>query len=80
MKIRAPWFLALDGDEQAVVTKRMSALLDEEGVAYDINGYRNAPPGLRVWGGATVESEDMAKLIPWLEWAYAQVVPETVTD
>ena len=80
MKIRAPWFLALDGDEQVVVTKRMSALLDEEGVAYDINGYRNAPPGLRVWGGATVESEDMAKLIPWLEWAYAQVVPETVTD
>ncbi len=80
MTIRAPWFLALDSDEQAVVSKRMSTLLDEEGVAYDINGYRNAPPGLRIWGGATVESEDIAKLIPWLEWAYAQVAPETVTD
>jgi phosphoserine aminotransferase len=80
MKIVAPWFVALDGDEQAAVTRRMSALLDEEGVAHDIDAYRNAPPGLRIWGGATVEWADIASLLPWLEWAYAEVVSATVTD
>lgn len=70
LRITAPWFLALDDDEQAAITKKMSALLEAEDVAYDVNGYRNAPPGLRIWGGATVEAADVALLLPWLEWAY----------
>lgn len=64
---------ALTGGEAAAAPKRIAKLLDEEGVAYDIGAYRDAPPGLRIWGGATVETDDMKALLPWLEWAYAQV-------
>ncbi len=64
---------ALTGDEAKQAPKRIAALLDEEGVAFDIGAYRDAPPGLRIWGGATVETDDMKALLPWLEWAYAQV-------
>jgi phosphoserine aminotransferase len=62
----------LKPDEQAVFAKSLAALLEKEGVAYDIAYYRDAPPGLRIWCGATVETSDVEALIAWLDWAFAQ--------
>ena len=72
-----PWFRALPSDRQQAVPKRIAALLEQRDVAYDINGYRDAPPGLRIWGGGTVETADIEALLPWLDWAYATVRAET---
>ena len=73
LKISAPWFQALTTDAQKAAAKALVALLEEAGVAYDIGSYRDAPPGLRIWGGATVETEDLVALFPWLDWALANV-------
>ena len=73
LKIVDPWFTALDEAARRAVVKRIVVLLEEEAVALDIAGYRDAPPGLRVWGGATVDLQDIQALLPWLDWAFAQV-------
>ncbi|HSI40653.1 MAG TPA: phosphoserine transaminase [Xanthobacteraceae bacterium] len=66
-----PAVLALPADRQAAFAKAIAAALEKAGVAYDIGAYRDAPPGLRIWAGATVEAADLAALLPWLDWAFA---------
>ena len=71
-KIIDPAFTALSREEQNAFCKRLSQRLADEGAAYDLDAYRTAPPGFRVWGGGTVEAEDITLLGPWLDWAFAQ--------
>jgi phosphoserine aminotransferase len=73
LKVVDPRVTALPAETQADVAKKLAALLEKEGVALDIGGYRDAPPGLRIWGGATVETSDIAALMPWCRWAHDSV-------
>jgi phosphoserine aminotransferase len=72
LKVVDPAVTALSEDGQAAFAKRLASLLEKEGVALDIGGYRDAPPGLRIWCGATVECDDLEALTPWLDWAFAE--------
>ena len=72
LSVADPWFAKLEAGSRQTLVKDLVGRLEKEGVAYDIGAYRDAPPGLRVWGGATVETGDIVALCPWLDWAYAQ--------
>ena len=71
LKIADPQVAALPPEEQAAFCKKIADALERAGVAFDINGYRDAPPGLRIWCGATVETADVVALTVWLDWAFA---------
>ncbi len=72
LRIVDPAVASLADDQQRAFVKQMETLLGKENAAYDIGGYRDAPPGLRIWCGATVERSDIEALCPWLDWAFAE--------
>ena len=73
LKLVDDWFQRLPVDAQRAAVKRLEALVDAEGAGCDIAGHRDAPPGLRIWCGSTVERGDVEALLPWLDWAYGEV-------
>ena len=73
VKIIDPWFAGLDAKAQQDQVKRLTQLLEDERVAYDIAGHRDAPANLRIWCGATVETADIEALTPWLDWAWGEI-------
>jgi len=72
LKVVDPAIVALPADQQAAFAKQLATLLEKEGVALDIGAYRDAPPGLRIWCGATIEKSDVEALTHWLDWAFAE--------
>ena len=73
LSITDPWFQALPAEGQAAAAKALADRLEKEGVAFDAGAYRDAPPGLRIWGGATIDTADIEALTPWLDWAWSEV-------
>lgn len=80
LKFIDPAVVAWPEVEQAKLAARIGSLLELEGAAFDVVGYRNAPPGLRVWCGCTVETADIVALTPWLDWAYHAAMTEVAQD
>ena len=78
LKVVAPEVTRLAPDAQAEFAKKLASLLEKEGAAFDVGGYRDAPPGLRIWCGATVDASDVEALVPWLDWAYAETAATLV--
>ena len=71
--IKDEWFNKFDEEKQRETVKKIVSTLKKEDVANDINGYAKAPPSLRIWGGSTVNNNDMKALLPWVDWAYHSV-------
>jgi phosphoserine aminotransferase len=72
LKITDTEFSVLTSDERQAAINTMLGWLEQENCALDIGNYRSAPPGFRIWGGATIETSDLAALTPWLDWAFAR--------
>jgi phosphoserine aminotransferase len=77
LRMTSPWLTALSSIDQGLAVRRLTEMLDIEAVAYDIACYRDAPVGLRIWAGATVETSDLTSMFPWIEWALECVRLET---
>ena len=76
LKIVDPRVAAMDGSAQHALVLKIKALLEAEGAAFDVESHRNAPAGLRIWCGCTVETADVEALTPWLDWAFETTVAE----
>jgi len=73
LKIVDPWYQGLSSDQQTAKAKELVTLVQSEGIAFDFGSYRDAPAGIRLWGGATVDAEDTEALLPWLDWAFQEI-------
>ncbi len=73
-KFTHPDFVALDSDNQKKLVKEICSTLENEDAGYDINAYKDAPAGIRIWGGATVEASDIEKVLPWIEWSFFETM------
>ncbi len=73
LKITDPWYQSLSAEDQSSMAKQLVSLVEAEGIGYDFGSYRDAPPGIRIWGGATVDASDIEALLPWLDWGYVEI-------